>query len=86
MSSARTASKAASAASMPLRIARWMPFSRIEFTKFAASPTIRPPSMKSRGWVFQPPSGSAFAPYFITCPPSSMLEMNGCSLKRWNAE
>ena len=30
---------------MPLRIARWMPLSRIELTKLAASPTISAPSM-----------------------------------------
>ena len=33
---------------MPLRIARWMPFSRIELTKLAASPTMSAPSAVER--------------------------------------
>jgi len=41
----RTASNAVSAASIPVRIARWIPFRRIEFRKPPASPAINPPSM-----------------------------------------
>ena len=41
---AHTAPNATSAACIPLRIARWIPFSRIEFRKPAASPTISAPS------------------------------------------
>ena len=34
----------------------------IEFTRFAASPTISAPCRNNCGCVFQPPSGSARAP------------------------
>ena len=40
----RIAPSVASAAHIPLRIARWIPFSRIEFRKPPASPMISPPS------------------------------------------
>jgi hypothetical protein len=43
VSPVRTASNAVSAASMPVRIARWMPLSRAEFMKPAASPAMSAP-------------------------------------------
>lgn len=67
------ASKAHSAASIPLFIAVCVPLILATFMKPAVQPMSAPPGKASCGMLCRPPSFSALAPYATLCPPSSSL-------------
>ena len=59
---ATVASKAASAAILPVEMALWLPFSRGTFTKPAEQPIRAPPGKIRVGMDWNPPSLIARAP------------------------
>lgn len=65
------ASKALSAASMPLFMALWVPLILGTLRKPGLHPISAPPGKVSLGMLWMPPSFRARAPYDILRPPSS---------------
>ncbi len=71
---------AASAASMPLFIAVWLPLIRAAFRKPASQPISAPPGNTSFGSDTRPPAVIARAPYDTRLPPSRNVRIAGCVL------